>query len=207
MLYNDIIKADKNTVWAVLDRHSHASVEARKSLNVHRSVTSMATIVDFTNRVPNTRMVDLNDAQAFFSVAPSNARTKFFLVTDGNYAWLARPQDILAPYPVYDAHISVMEAEQKVKEEAQARQYAIREDALRSVNDRIGDIEESIKSSVKKYLGISGSMGTTTNIRPEGSWNDDSTVYNADVSGYVSIEYAQFQRLMEILGDAIEANE
>lgn len=97
-----------------------------------------------------------------FTKAPKGTRSVGYLVSSEQFTsnnqpvtvyWLARPQDIVAPYGQLENRWSVEEAEEKRREEERRREREEQERKEKEQRDYIDRVSNSIKSSLRSIIG------------------------------------------------------
>jgi len=187
--------------WAVISRNGWASKEQKSSGRVDRRHCVKVTVVD-TKKYNKTHHVQTVNSPAFFVEAPKGERSTGFLVTDGSAFWVVASSNFIDSWARMEGFWAIaegQEAERQAQRERRAGKEAKVTATLYADKEALTD---SIRKSTESLLGSTYSLKVY--ISPQIMWVDDTPT--GVLNGEVTLSVGDYQRLLEKLYEAREAN-
>jgi hypothetical protein len=202
MQAKDILK-DPTTSWAVVGRTSYVDKRSKSTGNVSRSSCDKVTLVNTKYYNKSHRLSD--DATSFVE-ASSSERAKGFLVavpaSDGsNYYRVVPSSDFIGVWDDLETTWTSRESEALRIQGERERMARIQKLATQSLDDTLEDVRVNTVTASRKLLGTEPEIY----LNVTGDWNADNTEYNARLGGRVTIQFTDYQRLLEKVFEAQDA--
>jgi hypothetical protein len=187
--------------WAVMSPNGWATKEQKSKGNVDRKQCSKVALVD-TAKYASTHHVQPINSSAFFVLAPKGERASGFLVTNGSDFWVISSNEFIAPWKQMEPKWIAKEAIQAEEEAQKAR----RKDAEENLTATLIADKQALTASIRKATG--GILGLHAQARiylAVGiTWQEDTPT--GSITGDVTLSVGDYQRLLEKLFEAREAN-
>lgn len=194
-------KRNAGVAWAVVGRGPKASREQKTTGNVPKAWCTKVVLVDNLRYVRTFSVLSFNDRHRFIE-APAQERRNGFLVTDGAGYWVCPSTDFVDSWEKLDAGWT----EEKRLADAKEVKRLERSDAEELVKSTLRldteSLVENLKRSTMALLG--SSVYLTINVTPQVTWVEDTPT--GKISGTVMLRSEDYQRLLEKLYEAQEAN-
>jgi len=200
----DILK-DPTIEWAVVNPSRSAPRSDRKANDVPREKTLRVKLYD-TRYYHKASYIRPEYDPLYHSLAPSTERSKGFLVKDstsGNM-YILSASEFLGAWDVCVDEWDAKALKKELEAAEASRRSAIRAEQDATIRATIPTIEANLKSSTAKILGPD--VRVTAYLSHEGVWDTDFTKYTPKIVGNVTLTVADYQRLLEKLYEAREAN-
>jgi hypothetical protein len=216
MQTKDIIKQPLTQEWAVVGLGHKMRNDDKTNLNIFtRRLVSKVTLVSYDTYAETHSWEQTKDAPIF--VKTDLDKTKRFLVrevrNDGTEAYFVRPaSEFLADWATVDTKLTAQEAEEDAKSKAQQaeqeerqRRYEIERQARETNEANLESAKEASIQTIRSVLGFTGVALTKVELYSTGTWSADGSVYTPKIGGDVTIDYNEFQRLIEKVMESVDA--
>ena len=198
----DILHKDNAGIeWAVMSRNGWASKEQKSAGKVDRKHCVKVTLVD-TKKYNKTHHVQQVNSSSFFVEAPKGERSTGFLVTDGSVFWVCPSADFIDSWQRMEGFWAIAE---KVEAERQAqcdRRAGKEAKVTATLYADKAVLTDNVRKSTEAILGSTSSLKIY--ISPQIMWVNDTPT--GVLNGEVTLSVGDYQRLLEKLYEAREAN-
>lgn len=178
--------------YGVVPSWSYSNKNARDPFLAERKQLAKARLVSLDRYVYEVwRTADEHAA----SFKKTDASKKFgYKVTDGTQYWIARPQDIVAPYATLEARWAVAEAAQIEREAEQERRRLAEAQRSQEEHDYAANAKQTLEGLIRQITG-----------RPAGLTVQTTTTRDSKLWSYAQMDLRTLEALVERFLDLQEA--
>jgi hypothetical protein len=206
------IRKKAATAFAVVGNYNvrQKSIQAK---SVDRRHTDKVTVVDSVNYYEVDDWVSVSDNPSAFKQAEAGQKGgKGFLVRDENSKYrVVRASMFIATYDEMETVWAGAEAQAAQERAVREQTEKVKNDAVATIQSQVEAVRVSIQRTLNSILPTNEANSVTVSAVASGDWTHDrndptaTPVYEAYLSGNVTIPISVFQRLLETVLEAQDA--